>query len=99
LVLKIEEINGILAEKYPGMHLKIGSSSVEVLKSGLLHRQELCNIALPFIMPYLQAHQNQAYLVRRIQELSENIALEDFKWNNGGIDFVRDEKNGSVFNF
>jgi len=93
LVCKVEELNSLFSEKFSGLHIRVGTSTTETLKNVLSHKPELCTTVLPFVLPYLQLHQNQSYLIRRIRELSENIALEEFRWNSGGIDPARDEKN------
>ncbi|KAI1721380.1 transmembrane protein [Ditylenchus destructor] len=94
LAQKIDEMNDILSKKYSVLHLKIGSTAPDVLQSALLSKSELCNTLLPFLLPYLRIHSNQNYVVHRIRELSENIALEKFKWNSGGAETIYDEKTG-----
>lgn len=96
LVEKVDETNQLLSSKFSFLHLKVGSSTPDVMKSSLASKPELCNTFLPFILPYLSIHSNQNYLVQRIRRLSENVALEDFKWNAGGSESVRDENEGGL---
>lgn len=93
LVEKIDELNATLTEKFTNLHARIGHSSLEVLQT---HKADLCNTWLPFLLPYLRVHNNQQYVVTRIQTLAQNIALEDFKWNSGGENFITDENNGNL---
>jgi hypothetical protein len=87
LVDKIDELNSILTEKHSNIHVRIGQSSLDEIQS---HKADLYNTILPFILPYLRVHSNQSYVVNRVRSLSQNIALEDFKWNSGGDISVRD---------
>lgn len=85
MIQKIDETNRALSDKKLQMsHLKIGQSSLDVIKTALTSKTELCNTYLPFILPYLRVHSNQNYLVKRIRHLAENVALENFRWNSGG---------------
>lgn len=98
LIEKIDEMNIVLKEKFASLHLKIGTTTPEVLKANLSSRMELCNSYLPFILPYLRIHSNQNYIVQRIRSLAENVALENFKWNSGNAEIIFDETDGIFFN-
>jgi hypothetical protein len=90
LLDKIDELNNMLAEKHTNLHIRIGQSPLDMLQT---HKAELCNSWLPFILPYISAHNNQTYLVNRVRMLGGNIAMEDFKWNSGENALIRDESN------
>ncbi|KAL3089504.1 hypothetical protein niasHS_006888 [Heterodera schachtii] len=90
LVAKIDEVNAELCEKCPSSHLKVGTSSMEML---LTHKQHFSDTFLPFVLPYLRVHSNQQYVVSRLRTLCQNIALEEFKWDGGGEQTVRDESD------
>uniref|UniRef100_A0A914HBN2 Transmembrane protein 209 n=1 Tax=Globodera rostochiensis TaxID=31243 RepID=A0A914HBN2_GLORO len=90
LVDKIDDINVDFAEKHQSLHLKVGSSSLETI---LAHKDVLSTTFVPFVLPYLRAHNNQQYVVSRMRTLCRNIALEQFKWNGGGEQCARDEND------
>ena len=97
LVAKVDELNSLFAGKFSGLHIRLGASTTETLRNALSHKPDLYTTALPFVLPYFQVHHNQGYLIRRFRELAENIALEDYKWNSGGLESTRDDKNGYIF--
>ncbi|CAD6188308.1 unnamed protein product [Caenorhabditis auriculariae] len=82
----IHEMNDRLAKEHCTPALRIGTSTVEALKQAVIERDSLKTSPLPFLLPFLSTHTNQAYLVKRIEELSKNEFLEEFKWNSGGTE-------------
>jgi hypothetical protein len=90
---KIIEMNADLADKHSNLNITLGQTSIDMLQSAITHRTDLCNTFLPFIIPYIRIHQNQQYIVNRIHALSQNIALQEYKWNSGGDTFVKNEND------
>nr|CAD2160687.1 unnamed protein product [Meloidogyne enterolobii] len=90
---KINEMNLELAEKHANMNITLGQTPIDLIQTAMAHRTDLCNTFLPFIIPYIRVHQNQQYVVNRIHSFSQNIALQEYKWNSGGDTIARDEKD------
>uniref|UniRef100_A0A915LJ79 Ribosomal RNA methyltransferase FtsJ domain-containing protein n=1 Tax=Meloidogyne javanica TaxID=6303 RepID=A0A915LJ79_MELJA len=90
---KINEMNLELAEKHANMNITLGQTPIDLIQTAIAHRTDLCNTFLPFIIPYIRVHQNQQYVVNRIHSFSQNIALQEYKWNSGGDTIARDEKD------
>nr|CAD2169727.1 unnamed protein product [Meloidogyne enterolobii] len=90
---KINEMNSELAEKHANMNITLGQTPIDLIQTAMAHRTDLCNTFLPFIIPYIRVHQNQQYVVNRIHSFSQNIALQEYKWNSGGDTIARDEKD------
>ncbi|PAV86720.1 hypothetical protein WR25_18084 [Diploscapter pachys] len=86
LTKAVAELNHLLEQERITPSLRIGSSSVDTLKLALHERPKLRSSALPFIIPYLSVHNNQAYIVQRISELASNPFMRDYKWNSGGTE-------------
>ncbi|GMS87481.1 hypothetical protein PENTCL1PPCAC_9656, partial [Pristionchus entomophagus] len=58
---------------------------------------ELVQTTLPYILPYLQLHTNQAYLVSRLASLLLGSCMADFSWASGGLQPVGAETtNGTA---
>uniref|UniRef100_A0A1I7XTE8 Transmembrane protein 209 n=1 Tax=Heterorhabditis bacteriophora TaxID=37862 RepID=A0A1I7XTE8_HETBA len=91
LNMKIKEVNAILEKEHISPPLHIDSSSVDTLLAAINDRPTLLDTALPYILPYLSCHANQAYLVARISELAADPFMKDYRWNGGGSEWI-DEK-------
>ncbi|KIH61784.1 hypothetical protein ANCDUO_07938 [Ancylostoma duodenale] len=57
---RIKETNTKLEKEHSSPPLKIGVSSVEALQSSMASRPELLDTMLPYILPFLSVHSNQA---------------------------------------
>ncbi|VDM45072.1 unnamed protein product [Toxocara canis] len=88
LVANINRMNEILAEDYPHLHLKIGRSSVEAIQVALSSKGDLLCTVLPYLLPYLRAHEKQAYIVKRANELSADVYMKEFNWQGGGSESI-----------
>ncbi|GMS87480.1 hypothetical protein PENTCL1PPCAC_9655, partial [Pristionchus entomophagus] len=66
------------------LHLRIGTSTVEQITAAMTAHPELVQTTLPYILPYLRLHTNQAYLVSRLASLSLGSCMADFSWASGG---------------
>ncbi|VDM96469.1 unnamed protein product [Thelazia callipaeda] len=93
LVEKIDEVNAVLIKSSAHPLLKIGHSSVEALQVAASSKSELLKSALPYIIPYLKAHEKQSYLVKRCRELSVDVCMKNYNWQSGGNEFV-EKKDG-----
>ncbi|CAB3402116.1 unnamed protein product [Caenorhabditis bovis] len=95
LAEQIEEINEILDKEHANPPLRIGSSTVDALKLAIMERDSLKTSNLPFLLPFLSIHTNQAYLVSRVKELSASEFMDVYKWNSGGTEPSEDKLNSS----
>ncbi|WKX98479.1 hypothetical protein Q1695_013844 [Nippostrongylus brasiliensis] len=84
LSTRIRETNAKLDKEHASPPIRIGVSSVEALQAAMISRPELIDTMLPYILPFLHAHSNQAYLVGRISELAADKFMMDYRWNSGG---------------
>ncbi|CAI4232051.1 unnamed protein product [Auanema sp. JU1783] len=95
LSVEIKNVNKALEEDHTT--LRIGSASVEALKTALISKEKLKSTTLPYLLPYLSFHTNQAYLVSRILEFSADPFISNFSWNSGGTEPVSEESvNGRI---
>uniref|UniRef100_A0A8R1HZK8 Transmembrane protein 209 n=1 Tax=Caenorhabditis japonica TaxID=281687 RepID=A0A8R1HZK8_CAEJA len=84
LVKHIDEVNKILEKEHANPILRIGSSSIDALKLAAMERDSLKSSNLPFLLPFLNVHSNQSYLVSRLRELNSHQFMDGYKWNSGG---------------
>ncbi|CAJ0942242.1 unnamed protein product, partial [Mesorhabditis belari] len=80
----ISETNQELSKSFAGLHLRIGVSTLEALRVALKTNNRLGVTKLPFLLPFLEVEENQAYLVARISQLGADSFMDDYKWNGGG---------------
>lgn len=84
LVLEIETINEAL-EKHNMSDMKIGAVGLDRLRKTATTSQISHFIpSLSPIIPFLEVHTNQEYVVKRIRELTRGGCMSEFKWNSGG---------------
>ncbi|KAL1502198.1 hypothetical protein ABEB36_007375 [Hypothenemus hampei] len=84
LVKEFKLINESL-EKHGMSEIKIGSVGLDRLRKIAATSQITHFIpSLVAIIPFLELHANQGYLVKRIQELANGGCMSEFKWNRGG---------------
>jgi len=84
LVDEIDKTNGLLV-KHGMSDERIGLIGIEKLKKVALMPHILQQVpSLDALIPFLDFHPNQEYLVQRYRELSQGGAISDFKWNSGG---------------
>ncbi|ETN72172.1 hypothetical protein NECAME_13950, partial [Necator americanus] len=88
---RIKETNTKLEKEHSSPPLKIGVSSVDILQSAMTSRPELLDTMLPYILPFLSVHSNQAYLVGRISELAADKFMMDYSWNTGGREPIQEK--------
>ncbi|CAI2348410.1 unnamed protein product [Caenorhabditis sp. 36 PRJEB53466] len=91
----IDEVNKILEKEHANPPLRIGTSSVDALKLAAIERDVLKSSNLPFLLPFLSVHSNQAYLVSRVKELSASEFMDVYKWNSGGSEPTEDNRGTS----
>lgn len=81
---EIETINEAL-EKHNMSDVKIGSIGLDRLRKTATTSQISHFIpSLSPIIPFLEVHTNQEYVVKRIRELTRGGCMSEFKWNSGG---------------
>uniref|UniRef100_A0A0N5B9E3 Rho-GAP domain-containing protein n=1 Tax=Strongyloides papillosus TaxID=174720 RepID=A0A0N5B9E3_STREA len=81
LLEKIDQANKELAKDYPGLHLKIGESSLETFNCLAATKPEIFkNSTLTYILPFLKVCQDQEYLMQRIKELTADHSLKSYLW-------------------
>lgn len=95
LVDQIDQVNKVLQKENANPPLRIGSSSVDALKLAAIERDSLKSSNLPFLLPFLNVHSNQAYLVSRIKELTATQFMDAYKWNSGGSEPTNDSAESS----
>ncbi|KAK5984485.1 Transmembrane protein [Trichostrongylus colubriformis] len=88
---RIKETNLKLEKEHASPPIKIGVSSVEALQAAMVNRPELLDTMLPYILPFLQVHSNQSYLVSRISELAADKFMMEYCWNSGGREPVQEK--------
>ncbi|KHN72910.1 Uncharacterized protein Tcan_07723 [Toxocara canis] len=84
----VKRANELSADDYPHLHLKIGRSSVEAIQVALSSKGDLLCTVLPYLLPYLRAHEKQAYIVKRANELSADVYMKEFNWQGGGSESI-----------
>ncbi|XP_015917199.2 transmembrane protein 209 [Parasteatoda tepidariorum] len=82
IVQEIDEINNTLTEiSLP--ELQIGNVSLLTLNQLAMSKSQ--NLpTLSALLPYLDIHLNQEYLVKRLKTLARGGCMGHFKWNSGG---------------
>lgn len=82
LVVEIDNINQSLSQMgHPECH--VGAVNLFALHQIAVTKcQHLPSLLA--ILPYLDMHLNQEYLVQRLRDLARGGCLGDFKWNSGG---------------
>ncbi|CAL1297192.1 unnamed protein product [Larinioides sclopetarius] len=82
LVNEIEDINVTLIEI--GLpEFQIGNVSLFALHQIATTKSQHLP-TLSSVLPYVDMHSNQEYLVRRLKDLAHGGCMGDFKWNSGG---------------
>lgn len=83
LVGEIDDMNNILSQMgLPEYH--IGTVNLFALHQIAVTKfQHLTTLSA--VLPYLDMHLNQEYLVQRLRALSRGGCMGDFKWNSGGL--------------
>ncbi|GFR11367.1 transmembrane protein 209 [Trichonephila clavata] len=82
LVREIDEINMALSEI--GLpEFQIGNVSLFALHQIAATKSQHLPTLLS-VLPYVDMHSNQEYLVRRLKDLAHGGCMGDFKWNSGG---------------
>lgn len=84
-------------QSHAQLHLKVGHSSVEALQVAASSKNELLKTPLPYILPYLKAHEKQAYLVKRCRDLAADLCIKNYHWQGGGNELL--ERKESMFSF
>lgn len=82
LVAEIDDINNSLSQiGLPEYH--IGTVNLFALHQIAITKfQHLTTLSA--VLPYLDMHLNQDYLVQRLKDLSKGGCIGEFKWNSGG---------------
>ncbi|XP_076268905.1 transmembrane protein 209 [Rhynchophorus ferrugineus] len=84
LVKEFDVINDSL-EKHGMTDIRIGGVGLDRLRKTAQMSQIIQFIpSLSTILPFLELHANQDYLVKRIRELSRGGCMSEFRWNAGG---------------
>ncbi|XP_072038570.1 transmembrane protein 209-like isoform X2 [Amphiura filiformis] len=81
LVRAIDEVNSAL-KREGRAELQIGEVSISSLRHVILTRSKSVQ-TLKMVLPYLDIHSNQEYVVQRIRDLSKGGCMSDFRWNQG----------------
>ncbi|XP_028516709.1 transmembrane protein 209, partial [Exaiptasia diaphana] len=82
LVEQIDSVNDVLC-KIGCQEYQVGTVSLSVLR----HVSQAKSGQVPFlqvIIPYLEASNNQEYLVQRVRELAKGGCMSVYRWNSGG---------------
>ncbi|XP_066249033.1 transmembrane protein 209 [Euwallacea similis] len=83
LIHEFDLINDSL-EKHGMSDIKIGAVGLDRLRKTALMTQITHFIpSLPPMIPFLEVHANQEYLVKRIRDLAKGGCMSEFKWNGG----------------
>jgi len=83
LVQEIEETNSKLI-KLGMSDERIGKTDVEKLRRVAVQHHILLQVpSLHALIPFVEFHPNQKYLVQRFKELSDGGAMSDYKWSSG----------------
>ncbi|KFM69450.1 Transmembrane protein 209, partial [Stegodyphus mimosarum] len=82
LVKEIDDINNTMSQI--GLpEFQIGSVSLFALHQiAVTKSQHLPTLSA--VLPYVDMHLNQEYLIRRLKDLAHGGCMGDFKWNSGG---------------
>ena len=84
IVDEIDQTNRLLV-KHGMSDERIGLIGIEKLKKVALMPHILHHVpSMDAMVPFLDFHPNQEYLVQRYRELSSGGAMSDFRWNSGG---------------
>ncbi|KAI6241525.1 hypothetical protein M3Y99_00311200 [Aphelenchoides fujianensis] len=75
LIVAMEDVNRALVRSHA--NFSVGNSSVELLQMAMEQKPELRQTKIPFLIPYLRVHTNQAYLVHRIRELAQDPGITE----------------------
>lgn len=82
LVTEIDDINNTLNQ------LGLPEYQIGTVNLFALHQIAITKFqhltTLPAVLPYLDLHLNQEYLVQRLRDLSRGGCMGEFKWNSGG---------------
>ncbi|KAI6187947.1 hypothetical protein M3Y98_00300700 [Aphelenchoides besseyi] len=75
LLTAMNNVNQALADNHATF--SIDNGNVEMLQMALEQKPELRLTKIPYLIPYLRVHANQAYLVHRIRQLTRNFVSID----------------------
>lgn len=82
LVAEIDDINNTLSQM--GLpEYRIGSVNLFALHQIAVTKFQHMT-TLSSVLPYLDIHLNQEYLIQRLRDLSRGGCMSEFKWNSGG---------------
>uniref|UniRef100_A0A183E1K3 CAP10 domain-containing protein n=1 Tax=Gongylonema pulchrum TaxID=637853 RepID=A0A183E1K3_9BILA len=92
---KREQSITVYFQSHAHLHLKVGHSSAEALYVAASSKNEFLKTPLPYILPYLKAHDKQAYLVKRCRDLAADLCMKNYHWQGGGSEPV--ERKDVIF--
>ncbi|XP_073229325.1 transmembrane protein 209-like [Porites lutea] len=82
LVEQIESVNETLC-RIGCSELQVGTISLSAVRQVAVTKADQVP-TLPSIIPYLEASNNQEYLVQRLSELAQGGCMGLYRWNSGG---------------